>query len=199
MKEFWNERYAGEDFAYGTKPNEFLVSAAQHLKKPSDILTIGEGEGRNAVFLASKGHRVVATDQSDIGMAKAQKRAEKLGYAITTVVADLAAFDFGSERYDAIVSIFCHLPAELRKSVHSKIKAALRKGGIYIIESYSPDQLSYNSGGPKDASWLVTLDELKNEFVDFEWVHHASLVRDVVEGAHHTGPAAVTQFIGRKK
>ena len=199
MKKFWDDRYNAESFAYGTNPNDFLAIASQHLRKSSDILTIGEGEGRNAVFLAKQGHDVVATDQSDIGMAKAHKLAEQSGCTIKTIAADLAEFDFGSECYDAVVSIFCHLPEELRKKVHSEIKISLRKGGLYIIESYSPDQLSHNTGGPKDVSWLVTLDELQQKFSDFEILHGESLVREVVEGSHHTGSAAVTQFIGRKK
>ncbi|MBI1275079.1 methyltransferase domain-containing protein [bacterium] len=198
MKKFWDDRYSQDSFAYGTRPNDFLAETASRIPPNSDILSIGEGEGRNAVFLATLGHHVVATDQSDIGMAKAHKLAEQSGCAITTIASDLAEFDFGEQRYDAIISIFCHLPQQLRNKVHSSIRKSLRKGGLYIIESYSPDQLLQNTGGPKDVTWLVTLDELQQEFTGFNIIHAQSLARDVVEGTHHTGSAAVTQFICQK-
>jgi len=57
----WNERYAQPGFAYGTEPNEFLVSAAGRIPV-GPVLSLGEGEGRNAAYLAGLGHRVVAVD-----------------------------------------------------------------------------------------------------------------------------------------
>jgi len=198
MKEFWDERYKSESFAYGTEPNDFLAGAVGYLKEHSKILSIGEGEGRNALFLARNGHSVTAVDQSVNGLLKAQKLAEKSGYEVKTIAADLELFDFGQDEYDGIISIFCHLPKPLRKKVHEQIQRSLRKGGVFIVESYSPDQLEYNSGGPKDKDWLVPLDEFLDDFPNFEVLHSLSTTRNVVEGAFHTGIAAVTQYVGKK-
>lgn len=199
MKSFWNERYGEAAFVYGLEPNEFLVFAAPWLPAGSAVLSLGEGEGRNALFLVKAGHQVVAVDQSDVGLAKAALLAREAGCSVSTQVADLADFDLGDDRYDAIVSIFCHLPAALRQSIHTRIKRALRPGGLYITESYSPEQLQYDSGGPKDGEMLVALEELTREFADFEQLHAYAGTREVNEGEFHRGLAAVTQFVGRKR
>src|SRR5262249_32066260 len=103
----WNERYSASEFAYGTEPNAFLVQHANLLSGP--VLSLGEGEGRNAVFLASIGLGVLGVDSSEVGMAKAQRLATSRGVAIRTEVADLAAYDPGANSFGAVVSIFAHL------------------------------------------------------------------------------------------
>lgn len=198
MKVFWNERYGNTEFAYGLEPNDFLVFASQYLPAGSKILTIGEGEGRNALFLAKAGHHVVAVDQSDIGMAKALKIAQQANCSIQTIVTDLADFEIEENTYDAIVSIFCHLPSSLRASVHSRTKEGLRHGGLFIIEAYSPAQIHNTTGGPKDLDMLVSLDEITADFTGFEQLHAYSGTREVNEGEFHHGKAMVTQYIGKK-
>ena len=150
MKQFWDERYGEKTFVYGLEPNDFLVFASQWLPARGRILSLGEGEGRNALFLAKAGHDVVAVDQSEVGLAKAATIAHQAACSIQTIVADLEDFNLGDHEYDAIVSIFCHLPAALRKSLQARIKTGLRQGGLFITESYAPEQLQYTSGGPKD-------------------------------------------------
>src|SRR3954463_9690297 len=87
----WDERYSQPGFAYGTEPNEFLVAAAGRIPA-GPVLSLGEGEGRNAAYLAGLGHRVVAVDQSEVGLAKARRLAADRGLTIETVRADLAVF-----------------------------------------------------------------------------------------------------------
>jgi SAM-dependent methyltransferase len=198
MKTFWNERYGNTDFAYGLEPNDFLVFASQHLPRNSKILTIGEGEGRNALFLAKAGHDVIAVDQSDVGMTKAKKIAQQAGLNVETIAADLTDFDIGKNQYDVIISIFCHLPSVLRKTVQLRIRGGLRQGGLFITEAYSPEQLQNNTGGPKDLDMLVSLDELTHDFEDFELLHSNTGPREVNEGEFHHGKAIVTQYIGKK-
>lgn len=198
MKAFWNERYGNAGFAYGLEPNDFLVFAARYLSEGSKVLTIGEGEGRNALFLAKAGCRVVAVDQSDVGMAKALEIARQADCDIQAIVADLADFSMGHDEYDAVISIFCHLPSVLRQSVHRRIYDGLRHGGLFITEAYAPAQIQNATGGPKDVDMLVSLDEVTGSFSHFEPLHAYSGVRDVREGAFHCGQAIVTQYIGKK-
>ena len=87
----WDERYQGEDFVYGTEPNDFLRSQIDNLL-PGRILCLAEGEGRNAVFLAEQGFTVTGVDQSSVGLAKAERLAAQRGVRIETLVADLAGF-----------------------------------------------------------------------------------------------------------
>src|SRR6185436_21113248 len=99
----WNERYASDEFAYGTEPNSFLVQHANLLTSP--VLSLAEGEGRNAVFLASLGLDVLGVDGSDVGLAKAQKLAETRGLTIRTEVADLASYEPRENHFGSIISI----------------------------------------------------------------------------------------------
>ena len=66
-----NERYASNDFFYGTITNFFLSSIPGILKKNARILCIGEVKGRNAVYLQAKGYNVTAVDFSENGNQKA--------------------------------------------------------------------------------------------------------------------------------
>lgn len=72
----WDKRYSGEAFAFGTEPNDFVREHADHLPV-GDTLSIGEGEGRNVVFLAGLGHRATALDASQVGLDKAQGYCQK--------------------------------------------------------------------------------------------------------------------------
>lgn len=137
MKNRWDERYDQQEFVYGTEPNEFFKEHFTRLPK-GRILFLAEGEGRNSVFLAKQpGYEVTAMDSSAVGMEKASQLAEKEGVQLTTKVADLNDFDMGTEQWDGIVSIFCHLPTALREKVHSNVTLALKKGGVFGRILYS--------------------------------------------------------------
>src|SRR5688572_14090431 len=111
--EFWNERYSASDLVYGEAPNDFLASVADRLPESGYALDIGAGEGRNALFLASRGLNVLAVDQSDVGMRKAQRLAQERGLTLRTRAADLQDFYADPDSFDVVTSIFCHLPAAL--------------------------------------------------------------------------------------
>lgn len=122
----WDDRYKMQEFAYGVHPNDFLKSVASHLRPNSCILSLAEGEGRNAVFLASLGHDVTGVDISPVGLGKAQALADKSKVSIKTVVADLASYDIDENSWGAIVSIWCHTPPEVRKRLHRACVAGLK-------------------------------------------------------------------------
>ena len=150
----WDERYRGEEYVYGTSPNDFLRSQITHLPR-GQILCLAEGEGRNAVFLAERGYDVTAVDQSPVGLAKARQLAEQRGVSIETVVADLGAFEVAPEVWDGIVSIFAHVPPPARRHVHRQVVTGLRPGGVLLLEAYRPEQLEYHTGGPPVAKLRV--------------------------------------------
>ncbi len=193
----WDVRYGGEGFFYGAEPNDFLREEAGRLAHASEILCLAEGEGRNAVFLASLGHRVTGVDASAVGLAKARRLATERSVHLDTVVADLADYDLGEARWDAVVSIWCHLPPALRGDLNVRIRRALRPGGMLLLEHYHPRQLDYRTGGPPDAALLVTTGELRTAFDGFRVEHAFEGERTVQEGAHHSGPSYVTQFAAR--
>jgi SAM-dependent methyltransferase len=193
----WNERYATNEYVYGTEPNVFLAEHAKLLTGP--VLSLAEGEGRNAVFLASLGLDVLGVDNSDVGLAKAQKLAAAKGVRIRTEVADLAIYDLPENHFGSVFSIFAHLPSSLRRKLYPLVERSLKPGGIFLLEAYTPAQLPKNTGGPKDPDMLMNVAKLTAEFPGLEVILARELDREIIEGKFHTGLASVVQFIARKK
>lgn len=193
----WDQRFSQESYVYGTEPNDFLKDSAGFITS-GKVLCLADGEGRNGVYLAQQGHAVTSVDASSVGLNKATKLAASRSVRIKTVVADLADFKIEDNSWDAIVSIFCHLPVELRCRVHKQVVTGLRPGGLFLLEAYTPDQVSLGTGGPKSRDLLMTLDGLKKELTGMEFIHAAELTRNVLEGSLHTGMSAVVQVIARK-
>ena len=193
----WNERYQGEDFVYGKEPNGFLCEAIRGVPA-GRVLCLAEGEGRNAVFLAERGHTVTAVDASAVGLEKAQRLAAERGVQITSEVADLAEFEIKRESWQTIVSIFCHVPPEIRTKLHRRVVAGLSPGGRFILEAYTPAQLDLGTGGPPVRELMMTLAELEKELAGLDFEHALETERDIVEGSLHTGTGAVVQIIAHK-
>ncbi len=193
----WNERYSSVSYAYGTKANDFLVAMADSLPT-GKILCLAEGEGRNAVWLAEQGNEVTAVDASDVGLQKANRLAKETGVEITTVHADLADYDIGTQQWDAIISIFCHLPPEIRQEVHRRCVKGLRDNGVFLLEAYTPLQLEYKTGGPPVAEMMVDMRSLRSELNGLEFLHLQECVREIHEGEFHNGSGAVVQALAIK-
>jgi 2-polyprenyl-3-methyl-5-hydroxy-6-metoxy-1,4-benzoquinol methylase len=194
----WDERYSSDHYIFGTEPNTFLASAVASLPRGRAIC-LGDGEGRNGVYLAEHGFTVTAMDVSSVGMEKAAALAVDRGVHITTVVADLANYDLGIGTWDLVVCIFLHLPPALRTGVHQRIAAALAPGGSVVLEAYTPRQLQFGTGGPSQVEWLMTPDILRHEFAALTMIHLEEVERSVHEGRGHDGPAAVVQLIARRE
>ncbi len=195
---YWDQRYAGDEFWYGTQPNDFLREHVAALPPHGRVLSLGEGEGRNAVFLAGQGFEVVGVDASVVALAKATRFARERGVAITTVQADLAQFPLGHAAWDVIVSIWCHLLLPLRARVHRDVVAALRPGGIFLLEAYTPAQLAFRTGGPPTLDLLVTAATLREELAGLEFEIAVEREREIHEGPRHNGHSAVVQVLARR-
>lgn len=205
---WWDERYGEDEFAYGTEPNDFLKETVPKLDLPknSKCLMLADGEGRNGVFMARQGFNIVSVDYSKAGLEKTTALAESNSVSVETVLADLADFDFGTEQWDCIVGIYCHLPPPIRSKVLRAIPNSLKPGGYLILECYTPKQLEYKTGGPPVEALMFSSKLLADAFETNDGQgnilgveRNQELVRDVVEGIYHTGKGAVVQFIGRKK
>ena len=161
-------------------------------------LGLGEGEGRNAIFLAEHGFDVLGVDASAIGLAKAQTLAAQKSVTIRTEVADLRAYTLPSEHYDVITLIFCHLPQPLRTEVFQQAIAGLKPGGMLVVVLYNPAQRQYQTGGPQDLALLPTLAELQQTLAPLQALVTEEVVRELNEGVNHQGPSSVIQYLGRK-
>jgi len=194
----WDQRYSQAEFAYGTKPNEFLEANFSHLPK-GKVLSIAEGEGRNAIFLAKQGYQVTAVDASLVGLEKAKKFAKEEGVEIEFIHADLRDFDLGENKWEGIVSIFCPLPSEIRKNLYNSLELSLKPSGVFLIEAYRPEQLSYGTGGGNSLDVMQNKETLVQELPNLKFTHLVELQREVIEGTFHTGMGAVVQAIGVKE
>jgi SAM-dependent methyltransferase len=194
----WDERFAGDGFAYGTKPSRWLVENAHLLPPGLPVLALGEGEGRNAVFLAGLGFEVEAVDGSPVGLAKARRLAESRGLSLRTTVADLADLVPAAGRYGAVLLVFLHLPPALRATVHARAAAALAPGGLVILEAFTPRQLAHASGGPRQPEMLYEPSVLRVDFPGVEWEGLSEVEVDLDEGPLHQGRASLVHGLGRR-
>ncbi|MGB9663915.1 MAG: class I SAM-dependent methyltransferase [Ignavibacteria bacterium] len=206
MQNLWNESFSDEEYVYGKEPNiflrEFYEQNPEMFKNP--VLMVGDGEGRNGVYLATRGLDVTSLDYAEMGLLKALRLAKEKNTAIKTILADVNEFDFGIERWGTIVLIYLHLSKEERKRLYSQVKTALISDGLFFIEAFSVDQLKYNSGGPKLAELLYTKDELEKEFTKsikgykFEIIFSEQKVVRLHEGKLHEGDGSVVRFVCKK-
>ena len=194
----WDQRYGTEEFFYGTDPNDFLREHARRIRSGGEVLCLAEGEGRNAVHLAGLGYRVTAVDGSPVGLAKMRRLAESRGVSVAGIHSDLGNFSIVPNAWDAIVSIWCHIPAPLRGRLHREAVAGLRPGGLFLFEAYHPRQLEFRTGGPPTADLMVTLDAVRGELAGLEFILAHEIERVVQEGKGHHGPSAVVQVVARK-
>lgn len=198
MKEFWNKRYSEEEFAYGIAPNEFFK---QNIAKfpIGNILLPGEGEGRNAVYAASLGWKVTAFDYSENAKLKAELLAKNNSVNILYNVSSISEFDYPQNHFDAAAVIFLHALEEERSSFHKNLIKSLKPNGIVILEYFSKEQLKMDSGGPQNPDLLYSLDEVFEDFQDFEIYTFKKEIIMLNEGNYHNGKASVIRFVGRKE
>jgi SAM-dependent methyltransferase len=193
----WNDRYAGSSYFYGTEPNDYLVHSTTHLPLGT-ALCLADGEGRNAVWLARQGWVTSSVDFSVHGVDKARQLADKYGVSLDAQVDDLETYEIAPNTFDLIVSIFAHTSLDIRKRTHRQVVDALKPGGVFILEAYTPAQIPNNTGGPKDPSSMPTAEQLRDELNGLTFEHIQELDREVMEGPGHTGMASVVQVIARK-
>lgn len=194
----WDQRYASDDYRFGKRPNKFLIDCASQLK-PGRALSLGEGEGRNAVYLARLGFDVTAVDQSAVGNAKAQRLAEMNGVRITTVTADINDFEIAPASWDLIIDFFCHMPQPERVKLHRRVIDGLKPGGAYIYEIFTPQQLVLATGGPKTRDLVVTLEEARQELAGLDLRVAREIVRHRDEDDPESRLQAVLQIMGIKE
>lgn len=198
MKEKWNHKYSQEYYHYGKEPNTFLREELPKLKA-GNILFIGEGEGRNAVFAATQGWNVDAIDFSEEGKRKADQLADEFGVRINYRVQDFENFTPTKNFYDAVGVFFIHIEESLRITLFNKLISSLKPNGKIIFECFEKEQINNSSGGPKDSDLLYSLEEIVNDFIDldFETLSKENVI--LKEGDGHSGEAIVIRFIGVNK
>ena len=194
----WDERYADGDFQFGEAPNLFLLSQAHRLRPGMRALAVGDGEGRNGVWLAERGLDATAVDWSAVGLAKARALAGRRGVALATVTADLTRWDWPEARFDVIAWIFVHLPPEDRALACEGALRALAPGGLLILECFTSAQKGRRSGGPKDPALLWSRALVERHFAGLEVLELLEGTVALDEGPRHQGPAEIVRAVLRR-
>lgn len=197
MKNFWDNRFSGEEYVYGKEPNEFLKEELQNLT-PGKILFLCEAEGRNAVYAASKGWITDAIDFSEEGKRKAELLAAKKNVSVNYRVADLQHHQLPENNYDVVALIYSHLHEDFRSRVFDQAVKSLKQNGKIILELYDQDQVNFNSGGPREKEMLYSLESAVNDFIMLDFEKLSKEIIDLNESQIHKGPASVIRFIGIK-
>lgn len=203
MKEFWDQRYNEKTYAYGTAPNAFFKQQLD-LLQPQHILMPAEGEGRNAVYAATKGWKVDAFDISIEGQKKALSLAMEHEVSIHYIVSSVENLPYPANSFDSLGLIYAHFPGTKKSEYHQKLLSYLRPGGIVVFEAFSKKHLEYQLknekvGGPKDLDTLFSLEEIKADFQNFDFIELKEEEIDLHEGLYHDGTGCVIRFVGKKK
>ena len=195
----WENRFAGDEYAFGEAPNDFLQRSARLLPASGRALAVADGEGRNGVWLAQQGLQVDSFDFSPRGVAKAKSLAERRGVAINARAVDIFDYGWPAETFDLVVAIFIQFvgPKE-REQVFASIKRTLKSGGVLLLEGYTPKQVEYGTGGPKARENMYTREILERSFADFANIEISEYEADLHEGTSHSGRSALIDLVGVK-
>ena len=198
--QFWNERFDKAEFIFGKEPNEYLVEQTQKYLKPKDkVLCIADGEGRNGVWLAKQGIQVIGFDASDIALSKAKQFAKENQVEVEYAFSDTDSFDWQANTYDAVIAIFIQFAdPQMRERIFQKTYEALKPGGIFILQGYTPKQLEYKTGGPSLIEHLYTEEMIRDLIKEFEILDLCCYEKELNEGARHAGMSALLGLVARK-
>ena len=195
----WNERYNVAEFIFGTHTNGFLQQQVHRLTAGQRVLAVADGEGRNGVWLAEQGLSVLSIDSADVAQVKAKRLALERGVSVDFECADLLTWQWGEARFDVIVAIFIQfVGAAGREVIFDGIQAALKPGGLLILQGYTPRQLEFKTGGPPVAENMYTESMLRERFNGWEILHLSEHDEHISEGAHHHGMSALIDLVARK-
>ena len=196
MKEFWNQRYREKDWVYGEAPNQFFKQFIDS-HKPGTVLLPADGEGRNAVYAASKGWQVDAFDFSEVARSKALAFAKDKNVTIDYALKNIEDFKSG-KKYDLVALSYVHLPEKLRKKFHIEVYESIKPGGYLILEAFAKEQLQFDSGGPGDESLLYDAPSICSDFPFLHMLACEQVELELNEGPYHRGKASLLRMTGQR-
>lgn len=181
-REAWDERYGTEELIWKADPNRFLVEEVATIE-PGRALDVACGEGRNAVWLASKGWRVTGVDFSRAGLAKAERLAADRGVEVTWVEADVVEWQPPEASFDLVVVMYLHLPAPQRRRVLAHAAAGLAAGGVLLLVGHDTSNLVEGTGGPQDPAILFGPEDIAEDLPGLRIERAERVTRAVVTDA----------------
>lgn len=195
----WNQRFKEDAYIFGTEPNAWLREHAQVWQPGQRVLCVADGEGRNSVWLAGQGLEVTAFDFSPVAVDKARKLAAQRGVRVAYEVAGVADWAWPRACFDVVAAIFVQFATPtVRAPMFERMAAALKPGGLLLLEGYAPKQLDYRTGGPPQLDQLYTPQLLREAFAGLEILELREYSAVLEEGSRHRGPSALIDLVARR-
>lgn len=195
----WEKRFSAREYVFGEEPNAFIARNKSRLPRSGRALAVSDGEGRNGVWLAEQGLDVVSMDFSPTAQEKARALAARRGVRITTDLADILAYPWPDAAYDVIAVVFIqYMNPSQRQQAFAGIARALKPGGLLLLEGYTPKQVKYGTGGPKEPENMYTASLLEAAFGGFSRLEMQIYDAELHEGAGHGGVSALIDLVAEK-
>ena len=196
QRDLWNDRYSERGTLWGAEPNVFVVDRLANVA-PGRALDLGCGQGRNAIWLAARGHSVTAVDVSDVAVAQAAELAAEAGVEVDFLAADLQTWEPPETAFDLVLLAYIQAPPETRQAVHAKATRALAPGGVVCVVAHHRDNLEDGVGGPPRPDVLFDEAMLASDFADLDVIENSRVLRRV-EKEGISADAIDVVFIGRR-
>jgi SAM-dependent methyltransferase len=199
-KQFWDARFAAPDYIFGTAPNVFLAAQRTLFQPGMRCSRSAAVKGATACGWRSRVAGGTGVDISPRALAKADKLAAERGVKVQWIEADIVDWVWQAERFDAVACIFIQFAApEGRQRIFSGMQQTLCAGGSVLLQGYTPRQLQYGSGGPRDIDHLYTRELLERSLAECDIIHLQEHDEVLAEGTKHVGMAALIDVIARKR
>ncbi|MCB4743001.1 MAG: methyltransferase domain-containing protein [Sulfurovum sp.] len=151
----WNKKYHQKPQLLEERSPSSLVVDYYTASSGTEALDVACGGGRHTLFLAKKGFHVDAVDISDVALDALTQKSTLL--PITPIKADLETFMPVNKKYDLVI-----MTNYLDRVLISQISTTLKKGALFIVETYMED--SRNEKKDSNPDFLLKKEELKHLF-----------------------------------
>lgn len=192
----WDARYAATELVWSREPNRFVADECAALP-PGRAVDLAAGEGRNAIWLASRGWRVWAVDYSRIALDKGRQAAgaATLDGSIEWVCADATTWQAPAP-VDLVVIAYLQLPAPERRTAVRSAYHWLAPDGTLLVVGHDSTNLTEGTGGPQDPEVLMSAADLLEDLdgLDTDVVRAGRVARDVTAADEHGGEVSRTAW-----
>jgi SAM-dependent methyltransferase len=183
----WDEKYAASELVWSREPNQFVAAELADLP-PGTAVDIAAGEGRNAIWLASRGWTATAVDFSQVALDKGARLAADAGIDVTWVCAD-ATYWQPDAPVDLVVVAYLQVPAPDRRRAVRGAVSMLSPGGTFLLVAHDSTNLTEGTGGPQDPSVLMTAEEVLADLdgIAVDVLRAERVAREVTSADGHGG------------